>query len=74
MSPHLHIKIRNIAHAQTVEVLTLVKKKIDLSLTMYKNMYLDIFKALIAKRITSTKIDSITSTPSVTNLEDYMEQ
>ena len=37
-------------------------------------MYLDIFKALIVKWIALKKMDAITSTPSVTNLEEYMEQ
>ena len=55
-----------------MEVLTLVKKNIDLSSTIYKDMYLDIFKALIAKWVTSKKRDTTTSTPSIMNLEDYM--
>ena len=56
-----------------MEVLTLANKKVDLMLKMYKNMYLNIFKALIAKQIVPKKKDAIMSTPSVTNLEDYME-
>ena len=63
------MKIRIMVHAQTVEVLTLAKKKVDLTSKMYKNMYLDIFKALIVKQITSKKKDVIMSTPSITNLE-----
>ena len=71
---YLHIKIRQVAHNQMVEVLTLAQKKTDLSSTLYKNMYLNIFRALIVKQIASKKTDTITSTPSVTNLEEYMEQ
>ena len=72
-NPHLWVKIRVIAHAQTVEVLTLMKKKVDPSSKMYKDMYLNIFKALIVKRIASKKKGTILLTPSATNLEDYME-
>ena len=74
VNPHLCLKIRKVAHNQMIEVLTLAKKKIALASIVYKNMYLDIFRALIAKQIASKKRDTITSTPSITNLEDYMEQ
>jgi hypothetical protein len=70
---HLHLKIRQVVHNQMAEVLTLIKKKIDLALTVYRNMYLDIFKALIVKWIASKKTDTLTTTPSVTNIDDYME-
>ena len=46
---------------------------IALASIVYKNMYLDIFRALIANQIASKKRDTIMLTPSVTNREDYME-
>ena len=49
-----------------------VKKDIKLLSTVHKDMYLDIFKALIVKRIASKKRDITTTTPSIRNLEDYM--
>ena len=55
MNPHLHSKIRKAVHNQTMEVLTLVNKDIELLSTVYKDMSLDIFKALIAKQIASKK-------------------
>jgi hypothetical protein len=70
----LRLKIRQVAHNQMVEVLTLVKKKIDLASTVYRNTYLDIFKALIVKWIASKKTDTLTTTPSVTNIDGYMER
>jgi hypothetical protein len=57
-NPHLLLKVRTVAHNQTTEVLTLLKKKVDLASTFYKATYLDIFKALITKRITSKKTDT----------------
>ena len=71
-NPYLCMKIRIVAHAQMVEVLTLTKK-VDPSSMVYKNMYINIFRALIVKRVASKKMNTIMLTPSVTNLEDYMK-
>ena len=48
-NPQLRLKIRKVAHDQTIEVLTLLKKKVDLASTIYKTIYLDIFQVLIAR-------------------------
>ena len=48
-NPQLCKKIRKAAHKQIMEVLTLIKKNINLSSTFYKDIYFDIFKTIIAK-------------------------
>ena len=68
----LHLKVRKIMHSQTMEVLTFLKKKVNLSLSEYKTMYLDIFSALISKPIAAKKLDSWVSTPLVTNIKSFM--
>jgi hypothetical protein len=68
----LHLKVRKVVHSQTREVLTLLKKKVNLSSSEYKTMYLNVFGALISKHIAAKKSDLQASMPSVMNIKSFM--
>jgi hypothetical protein len=67
-------KIRRVAHDQTMEGLVLLGKKAKPASSDYKAMYLHVFKAVVVKRAALNKSDSQLSTPSISNIGDYMEQ
>jgi hypothetical protein len=69
-NPQLRMKIKQVAHKRTVEVLTLIKKMIDLASLVYQNVYLNIFKTVIMKQIALKKMDTRMSILAVTTIED----
>jgi hypothetical protein len=73
-NPRHREKIRRVAHNQTLEGLVLLGKKAEPASSDYKAMYIRVFKAVVAKRTALNKSDSQPSTPSIGNIEDYMEQ
>ena len=56
-----------------MEGLVLLGKKAEPALMDYKAMYIHMFKAVVAKQAALNKSDSWLSTPSISNIEDYME-
>ena len=72
-NPRHHEKIRRVAHNQTLEGLVLLGKKTELASSDYKAMYIRVFKAVVAKQTALNKSDSRPSTPSISNIEEYME-
>ena len=66
-------KMHCVTHAHMMELLTITKRSInDLSSTAYKHTYYNVFKALVVKKSTSKMSSSRASTPTVSNINNYM--
>ena len=71
-NPRLRAKMRQVVHANVVEVLTLSGLPIDPDSERYCTLYARLFRALVAKKITQKTLDSHASTPSMTSVDNYL--
>ena len=68
----LRAKMHQVAHANMVEVLTLLGLPIDPDSERYHMLYAWLFHALVAKKIGWKTLDSHASTPSMTGVYNYL--
>jgi hypothetical protein len=66
-------KMRCIAEMQATDILGIMPRNTPAGPTEYRQMYVCVFGALLVKKVVSKTSDSRATTPSATNMEDYME-
>jgi hypothetical protein len=66
-------KMQQIAGTQATNILSIMPRNTPTGPTEYRQMYVCMFGALLAKKVVLKTLDSRATTPSATNMEDYME-
>jgi hypothetical protein len=70
----LKIKMRQVAHSETMGILSLCHMPIEPASKWYKKTYVTMFKALVDKKVAKKTSDSRASTPSVSGLTQFLSK
>jgi hypothetical protein len=70
----LKIKMRQVAHSETMGILSLCHMPIEPASERYKKTYVTMFKALVDKKVAKKTSDSQASTPSVSGLTQFLSK
>jgi hypothetical protein len=73
-NPCLKIKMRQVAHSETMGILSLCHMLIEPASERYKKTYITMFKALVDKKVAEKTSDSRALTPSVSGLTQFLSK